>query len=333
MTVNTNFPTDQIAVIDLKPLIDNQPNGLERVANQIREAYRQVGFSYIINHGVPQTLIDRTFEVHRQFHARPIEEKMRLSVNQWHRGYIAINTSTDVTTKLADVTKPNQSESFMMMHERAPDDPDVLADKPLAGPNQWPTSVPHFKKTVQEYNRTLQGFCEALLPAIAVALGSQPADFSSYFREPTTFLRLVHYPPISGARPEDLYGSAPHTDYGFITVLAQDNTGGLQVRHPNGQWVDAPPMPGAFILNTGDITARWSNERFLSTPHRVYNRQDEDRYSIAFFYDPSMDQEISPLAGCYSNEDPPKFEPIIYGDFLMDHLNANHDYRTDDSVN
>lgn len=319
--------TDRIPIIDLRPLLEHAPDGLQQVAEQFRRAYSEVGFSYIINHGVPQDLINETFEAHRRFHALPPEEKMQIAVNAWHRGYIAINTSTDVTTTLAEVSRPNQSESFMMMHEYAPDDPDVLAGKPLAGPNQWPSSLPEFKNVVRNYNRTLQGLCESLLPAFSVALGGAADDMTSFFHRPTTFLRLLHYPPIPGARPDDLYGSAPHTDYGFITVLAQDDAGGLQVRTADGHWIDAPPVPGAFILNTGDITARWSNDRFLSTPHRVYNRQDRDRYSVAFFYDPGMDQEISALPTCCDAGETPKYEPVTYGNFLMSHLDANHDYR------
>lgn len=319
--------TEGVPVIDLAPLADGRSAGVEKVAHEIRHAYTQIGFSYLINHGIPQPLIDEAFEATRRFHALPEGAKLRIETNRWHRGYIPINTSTIVTSSIAQVTRPNQSESFMMMHELPSNDLDVVAGKPLAGPNQWPESCPGFRETVTRYNGTLQKLCERLLPAVCMALGTESQALAPFFRRPTTFLRLLHYPPISGPRDEGLYGSAPHTDYGFITVLAQDSAGGLQVRPRGGDWVDAPPMPGAFIMNTGDITARWSNDLFLSTPHRVYNRQDTDRYSMAFFFDPAMDSPISCLPSCLDEVSGARYEPVIYGDYLMDRLNANHAYR------
>ena len=323
----TQQKTEGVPVIDLAPLIDGRTAGVDEVARKIRHAYTRIGFSYIINHGVPQALIDEAFDANRQFHALPERDKFRIETNRWHRGYIAINTSTIVTSSIAKVTRPNQSASFMMMHELPPNDADVLAEKPLAGPNQWPESYPEFRETVTRYNRALQKLCEQLLPAISNALGTEGRPLSAFFRRPTTFLRLLHYPSISGPRDEGLYGSAPHTDYGFITLLAQDSGGGLQVKPRGGDWMDAPPMPGAFVMNTGDITARWSNDLFLSTPHRVYNRQDTDRYSMAFFFDPTMDSRISCLPSCLDKASGVRYEPVIYGDYLMDRLNANHAYR------
>ncbi len=318
----TTLPT-----IDLQPLRDGTNEGLNLVSRDIRRAYTETGFSYLINHGVPQGLTEKAFEAGRRFHTLPLKRKMAIETNRWHRGYIPINTSTIVTSSIAKVTKPNQSESFMMMHDLPDDDPDVLAGKPLAGPNQWPPSCPGFRETVMQYNDTLRSLCQMLMPAVSVALGGAPADLRPYFKRPTTFLRLLHYPAIAGPRDEDLYGSAPHTDYGFITVLAQDEAGGLQVRPKGGEWIDAPPIPGAFIMNTGDITARWSNNRFLSTPHRVYNRQNRDRYSMAFFYDPNMDSRIACLPSCADEANPPRYESVVYGDYLMERLNANHAYR------
>ena len=317
----------QIPIIDLAPLHRESSNriaGIEAVARQIDDAYRNVGFGYLVNHGIEQSLIDGIFAASRAFHALPRAEKMAIEVNQHHRGFIPINTSTTHTSSVAKVTKPNQSESFMMMHELAADDPDLLAGVPYAGPNQWPATLPTFRPTVIAYNNALVGLARKLVQAIAVALGSAPTALDPYFACPTTFLRLLYYPPQPPQSPEDLYGSAPHTDYGFITILAQDEVGGLQVRNPAGEWVDAPHMPGAFVMNTADILHRWSNGRLISTPHRVINRSGLARYSTPFFFDPHMLAEIRPLSSCVTTEHPAQYEPVIYGEYLAERLNANH---------
>lgn len=142
-----------IPVIDLAPLRDHTEADLRCVADAIDKAYSQVGFAYLINHGIAQSTIDDLFEASRQFHALPREDKMKIEVNAFHRGFIPINTSTMQTSSVAKVTRPNQSESFMMMHDLPNDDPDVLAGAPLAGPNQWPQRLPSFRPAVMAYTR------------------------------------------------------------------------------------------------------------------------------------------------------------------------------------
>lgn len=288
-------------------------------------AYSQVGFGYIINHGVPDDLTAGIFRASAELHALPRAEKLQIEINEFHRGFIPINTSTDTTSNIKKAAKPNQSESFMMMHELPEDDPDVLAQAPLAGPNQWPAGLPNFKPAVRAYNAAMIGLGRRLVQAVAMALGCRPNDLDTYFDRPTTFLRLLYYPPQPPASPADLFGSNPHSDYGFLTLLAQDNVGGLQVRNRAGEWVDAPYRPGALVMNSGDILHRWSNGHFISTPHRVINRSGRARYSCPFFFDPDMHAQITPLPSRVSAETPARFEPLVYGDFLMGQLRANHD--------
>lgn len=324
---NPNLQWDfrEIPVIDLNPLWESSVTGLEQLAHQIRVAYATVGFAYIVNHRVPQTLIDGIFSESAKFHATPLSEKMKIEVNKYHRGFIPINTSTARTSSIAKVTKPNQSESFMMMHELPIDDRDVVSGAPLAGPNQWPDGLPEFRLAVRAYNEALVGLARMLVKAVSVALGAAPDELDPFFKRPTTFLRLLYYPPQPPHSPDDLFGSAPHSDYGFITILLQDNVGGLQVQNTAGHWIDAPLLPGAFVMNAGDILHRWSNGLFISTPHRVINRSGQARFSNPFFFDPDMHAEIVPLKSCVDAENPVQFKPLIYGDFLMDKLTANHD--------
>ena len=133
--------------------------------------------------------------------------------------------------------------------------------------------------------------------------------------------------PGPGPGPDEEFGSAPHTDYGIVTLLAQDDSGGLQVRPRSGEWIDAPPIEDTFVLNVGDMLARWTNDRFVSTPHRVINHSGRDRYSLPYFFYPAMDSMIECLPGCSDAAHPPRYAPVRYGDYLLERLNKNYDYR------
>ena len=162
---------------------------------------------------------------------------------------------------------------------------------------------------------------------LALALGLDEDFFALDFALPTTWLRLLHYPPHPAEAPVDQFGAAPHTDYGFITLLAQDEHGGLEVRARDGSWIAAPPIPNTFIVNVADMLARWSNDRWCSTPHRVRNLSGTDRYSLPFFYDPDTRSRIACLPTCCDAEHPPRYAPVLFGDYVVERLNRNYAYR------
>lgn len=313
-----------IPTIDLAPALDGDPAGVARVAERLDEVYRTVGFGQVVGHGVAPDLVDGVFEASRRFHALPAAEKAAIAINDAHRGFIAMASSTIVTSSVDEVRRPNQSESFMVMHDQAEDHPDRLAGLPLAGPNQWPEAAPEIREPIERYVDALRGVGRRLVDVIEVALGARPGLLASAFDEPVTFLRLLRYPPRSADAPDDLFGSAPHTDYGFLTLLAQHGEPGLQVRTPTGSWVDVPVVEGAFVLNSADILRRWSNGRWVSTPHRVINRTGRERYSSPFFYDPHVTTVVTPLPSCVPAGERPRYEPVVYGDYLMERLRANY---------
>lgn len=319
---------DHIPVIDLAALGPGSgPQAGRRViAEQFDRACSEVGFAYIVNHGVPDGVTAAAFEASQRFHAQALQAKQKLAMNTFHRGYMGYATSTIVTSSVEKAVRPNQSESFMMMHELDNDDPEVLDGKPLAGPNQWPADLPGFRTAVRTYNNSLETLARRLLGIVELALDTP--DLHRHFEKPTTFLRMLHYPPQPDAIDRQ-YGSAPHTDYGFITLLAQDDNGGLQVQNDAGEWIDAPPLANSLVVNIGDMTARWSNNRWRSTRHRVINRSNQDRYSIPFFFDPHMDTVVECLPACVSADRPAGYEPVCYGEYLMHRLDANYDYRAD----
>lgn len=306
------------------PVLDLSRPDVE-VEAALLDAYGAVGFAYLVGHGVDRAEVDAVFAASRRFHALPPAAKQAIALDHNHRGFIAIDTSTDVNSELATVTKPNQSESFMMMREAGPDDPDVVAGAYLAGPNQWP-DLDGFRPTLERYHETMIAVGRRLIDRFMAALG-QHGPPGGAFDRPTTWLRLLHYPP---SPPEadgdpDHYGSAPHVDFGAITVLAQDDAGGLQVRTADGAWIDVPPRADAFVMNTGSVMRRWSNGRLLATPHRVINRSGRERYSVPFFFDPHVDTIIQPLPGTVDDQHPVRYEPVRFADVLRAELTAGYD--------
>ncbi len=316
---------DTIPIVDVACLAEPNSAAARDSATALCDAYETLGFAYVAGHGVPDALIERAFAASAEFHAAPLAQKQSLAINRFHRGYIGMATSTIVTSSVARVTQPNLSESLMLMHEVAPDDPDF--GKEVNGPNQWPDWLPTFRPTIDAYIVALEQLARRLLGGFTLGLGLPAGSIEPLFAKPVTFLRLLHYPPHPPDAADQQYGSAPHTDYGCLTILAQHGVEGLAVRDPAGRWLDAPPIPGTFLLNLGDLMPRWSNDRFRSTPHRVLNRSGRERYSIAYFFDPAMDAVIECLPTCRSADRPPRYAPMRYGDYLMERLNRNYAYR------
>lgn len=307
------------------PIIDvsDMDTGSGRLDAEILHAYANHGFAYISGHGIAPDLIQGVFDASRRFHALPQDAKMAIALDRNHRGFIPIDTSTDRNSTLAEVTRPNQSESFMMMREAGPDDPDVRAGVFLTGANQWP-DLQGFQSAVTAYHDALAGFSMRMINAMLRSVEADPAEAAPMFLRPTTWLRLLHYPPRPDA-PEDLFGSAPHTDFGAISVLAQDEIGGLQVMTPDGNWINAPPVPGTFVLNVGDMLHRMTHGVLRSTPHRVINRTGRERYSCPFFFDPSAACAVRPLNSVPPGVRQRNFEPVHFGDFLRTELGASYD--------
>lgn len=315
---------DNIPIVDLSGLADGatEEARAESVA-ELKKALETSGFAYLANHGVSEELVERMRQMNVAFHDLPQEEKLDLKINEYHRGYMPMSTSTIVTSSVAKVTKPNQSESLMVMHEVPEGSPN--AGEPLQGPNQFPDSLPEVAETARAYMAEMSKLGDRIAGALADALGLPRDWFRQHFQDPTLFLRLLHYPEQPDE--EELFGSAPHTDYGFITLLKQDDVGGLQVRNKHGEWIAAPPIENTFVMNVGDILAKWSNGRFVSTPHRVKNLSRRDRYSQPFFYDPSMSALVECPPAMLEAGEKPQMEPVLYGDYLLERLNKNYDYR------
>ena len=304
----------QIPKIDISGIKDKEFS--KTLLQDFYHAYNKYGFGYIINHGIEKPLIDQLFRVSKDFHSQKLSDKMKVALDHNHRGYIAINTSTDVNSKLADVKKSNQSESFMMMREDKYEVPDVY----LSGPNQWP-EIENFKEVLEKYASQMTKLGRNLMRLALLSSGVSDLSVMQSFETPTIWLRLLHYPPIPKTSPSDLYGSAPHTDFGCLTILAQDEIGGLQVHTKEGEWIDVPKVEDSFVVNVGEMLSRLTKGLLRSTPHRVINKSVRERYSCPFFFDPHTNAIIQPLNGTGK----PKFSPINFGEFLREELEASYE--------
>lgn len=302
-----------ISIIDIASIQNEVPS--PKLLRSFFNAYHDQGFGYIINHGIDSKLINKVFEYSRRFHNLSLNEKMKVSLDHNHRGYIAINTSTDVNSKFEEIKKPNQSASFMMMREDQAENSKIY----LSGPNQWP-ELDGFRSIMEQYNVALSTLANKLIRVALLSAGVQDLSVMESFESPTTWLRLLHYPPLPGDSPNDLYGSAPHTDFGCITILAQDDVGGLQVQSPTGEWVNVPKLKNSFVVNVGDMLHIMTNGILRSTPHRVINETGLERFSCPFFYDPNVSLDVTPLKGTGK----PKFATVNFGNFLKKELGDSY---------
>jgi len=318
---NTSTP---IPVIDLKGLVAGDSGAPAAVARQVTEALETIGFFGIRNHGVDEETIAAGFDASRAFHAEPLDRKLTLKINNGHRGYMPM-----ADQHRAEAEHPNLSASFLCGVELAADDPDVLQGLPLHAVNQWPASLPDFREAMEDYHRAMTTLGLRLVDVFETALEVEPGYFSKFFEKPMAFIRALQYPPAPADIADVQFGAAPHSAFGFVTILAQDDVGGLQVQTLSGDWIDAPNQPGVLLVNIGDMLMRWTNDRFRSTVHRVVNAEGVERYSIPFFFDPSFDARVECIDSCCSPDNPPQYPATSWGAFLNDRFNANHKYRNE----
>jgi isopenicillin N synthase-like dioxygenase len=313
--INTSL--SRIPVIDITALREGDAGAQAAVAAEIGKACREIGFLYLTGHGVPEATIEAVRDQARRFFALPLERRMEIVAHRDHyRGYVpmgARNYSGHV----------DLVHSFKMQIELPPDDPDLLAGKPLHQPNQWPRDLPGFRETLLAYYAEMDRVTDALLRGFALSLGA-PADyFHAFFRKPLTQLSLLHYPPQPPDSPDDQYGIRPHSDTTAFTILGTDPVGGLQVRPVGQDWVAAPHIPGAYVMNIGDMMARWTNDEFTSTPHRVINLSGKERISVPFFANPDYDAVVTCLPQCQGPERPAKYPPQHVGEYIHGRFTAN----------
>jgi len=319
-----------IPIIDLGQYMAGAPGATDATAAELRAALEGIGFFIVVNHGVSRDLIGRAFTEARRFHAQPYEAKVALRLNEHNNGYMAMGRYAVWTSEVNANDKPDLNEAFFVKRERPPDHPLRRSGRRFVGANQWPEALPGFRDTVLAYTDALDALGRRLLPVCAVALDLPPGHFDAAFAESQFVFRLSHYPAVA-AQPNQ-FGIAPHTDNNFLTFLAQTEIPGLQVRTPSGDWLDVPYVPESFAVNAGDMMHRWTNGRFKSTAHRALPPVGRDRYAIPFFLGPHVDTVIACLPSCQGPENPPRFPPITYEDYLLWWYDANYKASAQDDI-
>ena len=280
-----------VPVIDIRPLVTGKGDAAT-VAAQLGAACREFGFFYITGHGVAEALQRRLEALSEAFFARPVEEKMAIRMalggRAW-RGYFPVGE--ELTSG-----KPDLKEGIYFGAELPEDDPRVKAGLPMHGRNLFPPGVPAFREVVLQYMEALTQVGHRLMTGLALSLGLEADYFASrYTTAPLTLFRIFHYPPSpAGQDAETQWGVGEHTDYGVLTILKQDSTGGLQIR-TKSKWIEAPYIPNTFICNIGDMLDRMTGGYYRSTPHRVRNVSGRGRLSYPFFFDPNFDVRIEPI--------------------------------------
>ena len=277
----------EIPVINISPLIDGSDEFA--VASQIRAACIEHGFFYVSGHGVSECLQEKLELLSSAFFRLSVNEKMEISMDKggkaW-RGYFPVGD--ELTSG-----KPDQKEGIYFGTELSDNHPKVKARVPLHGKNLFPKKPRNLADVVLKYMDAVTKVGHAILRGIALSL-ELPINYfeATITKNPFILFRIFHYPIQE--KNSNMWGVGEHTDYGLLTILKQDNVGGLQVKS-KGNWIDAPPIKNTFICNIGDMLDRMSGGLYLSTPHRVLNTSGQDRLSFPFFFDPDFDSVVKPI--------------------------------------
>jgi isopenicillin N synthase-like dioxygenase len=323
-------PPKTIPVVDLSGSFSPDASDRQKVAWEIHKACRDTGFFYVSNHGIPQALVDAQFECSRRFFALPLEERLALHMKKSPStaGYEPHGGQTlDSQDPDSEKAPPDLKEGFFCGMELADDHPYAQKRLRAYGHNQWPAGLPGFRAQTLAYQAAVRELGDRVLAMLALSLELPGDYFRPYYDMPSIVVGLLRYRPHpSKARPNQL-GAGAHNDWGVVTLLAQDDLGGLEVRNVAGDWIPATPVPGTFVINLGDLMQRWTNGLYRSNMHRVRNNSSSrDRYSIPCFYGPRPDARIECLPSCVDARHPAQFPPCTASEHTYEMFRRSYGY-------
>jgi len=295
----------------------------DEVAKAIRAACVRHGFFYISKHGVQEETIKAMFASSRAFFALPVEVKSTAKQNEHNRGWTPMYEETlDPAKQRSGDTK----EGYYVGRDVALNHPDPRERGPLRAPNLFPAEdiLPHFRSSMELYHAEMTQLARRLMRPFALGLGLPGDFFAEHFERPTALLRPLHYAAFKSQPEQGLFAAGAHSDYGVLTILATDETPGLEIQLEDGSFAPVPPMDGTFIVNVGDLCEIWTNGLFKSTVHRVVTSGESERYSAAFFWEPNFECLVSPLSQCVTEDRPRRYEPVVYGDYILSKYAATH---------
>lgn len=308
-------PLKKIPLIDFSPAYSTDAGERAKLAAALRDACTNVGFFYLANHGIPESMLEEQLRWADRVFSLPAEELERVSVahSKCLHGYVGIGAQA-----LDSDTPADLKESFYVGVDMPEDHPYVKAGLPNCGPNQWPR-LPGFREHTEMYFNAAGELVRQVMRMLALSLELDEHWFDPVTESPNNILRLLRYPPHpAGARANQL-GAGAHTDWGGVTLLLQDDSGGLEVRNCAGEWLRADPVPGTLVVNLGDMMQRWTNDIYVSNMHRVLNNvSGRTRHSAALFFNPDYYTRVECLPNCQSAERPAKYKPCTAGEHVAE---------------
>ncbi|KAF7767976.1 hypothetical protein Agabi119p4_7219 [Agaricus bisporus var. burnettii] len=320
-----NMAFQEVPVIDLQNINSENPAQRADLAQVVKDACMRVGFFYVKNHEIPETVIDNTLAAAKNFFDLPLEKKMIIDHKKSSnfKGYTPLLSGNNNPDGAGDV-----QEGFEFGWEPMQGSSKArLEDGIMAGANIWPSEndVPGFRNAALQYYHAATTLGKSLFPLFALALGLPETFFDDKTQNSAALMKLLHYPPQSGPVDERTIGIGAHTDWECFTILWQEpGIQALQVLNAEHQWVNAPPIPGTLVINLGDQFARWTNGIFKSTVHRAINRSGVRRYSIPLFFGTDYNVRLDPIPGCVSTERPLKYEIMTAGEYVKSRLQATY---------
>ena len=309
-------PPVSLPVIDIGGLSSPSLSDRQAIAAELRAACLHNGFFYISNHGIDEALIADVFVEAAAFFDLPVEQKSEVdkSRSRANRGYEPLQGQT-----LEPGAPPDLKEGYYVGPEHGPDHPRVIAGIFNHGPNQWPAARPRFKPVMQAYLDVMFELSARMMRGIALSLDLSEDYFAGFCEDANGTVRLLHYPPQPPRGNPAQKGAGAHTDFGGLTLLRQDNVGGLQVWDQGaGGWIHADPVPGTYVVNLGDMIARWTNDRYRSTLHRVVNMSGRERYSVPFFYTGNYAHKVECIPTCLESGEQPKYLPTTVEEHMRE---------------
>lgn len=305
---------DSIPLIDLGGSFSPALADRKAVAYEIHKACRETGFFYVSNHGVASELIDSHLQLCHEFFSLPLEEKQQVSIklSSCNRGYEGFAAQT-----LNAGAAPDLKEGFLIGNHMGPAHPYVLQGVPNCGPNQWPLNPADFKPRFMAYIDAVSQLGLHLTRLLALSLELPEDYFDEGFEQPGYIGRLLHYPPRPLDMPPNQLGAGAHTDWGMLTILLQDEVGGLEVANAKGEWLTAPPIKNTFVINTGELIKVMTNGLYHANLHRVINNDSgRSRYSSPLFFDPDYFYKVSCVPGCRPEGTTESFPTITLGEHI-----------------
>jgi isopenicillin N synthase-like dioxygenase len=296
-----------IPIIDIGPFLAGSPEGKQQVAREVGRACEEIGFILVTGHSVPEQLIAKTYNLAREFFDLPVEQKLLVRTTPAGVGYMPIELEA-LAASLGNVTPADLKESMNVGRDFEQD--------------LWPASPAEARAAWTAYFQALEALAGQIMRIFALALGLSEHYFDDKIDNPNAFFRMINYPNQEKDPEPGQLRAGEHSDYGSLTILRiEDAPGGLQVRDRAGEWVDVTAVPGAFVINIGDMMQHWTNDRWVSTLHRVVNpprdrRLGSRRQSLVFFHSPNADTLLTCIESCCGPDNPPKYAPVSAGEYL-----------------